>query len=213
MEMRKLPRFVPGLRDWFSGRALIGFVLTGYNVLLSTIQIAPITESGLKWWLFGIGMALSLASWYALALSNARKAVDALKQEEAARGREEAARQRQEATIAFLAEFRGEVKEFRGEGREQYESMSQALERGFAAEVKEEQLLAAGKPRNDPAILALADTAAESWAMVVQMTAQRQRAQSAATQQTAAALAQLPGVNIAESRASILTDAKGQPLE
>lgn len=46
--------------------------MTAYTVLLGIIQIAPITPSDLKWWLFAIGIALSFVTWFALASGNAR---------------------------------------------------------------------------------------------------------------------------------------------
>jgi hypothetical protein len=70
--MHKKRTWLPRCRHWFGHGAFIGGLLTGYNVLIGIIQIAPITASDLKWLLFFIGVALSLATWYALALGNAR---------------------------------------------------------------------------------------------------------------------------------------------
>jgi hypothetical protein len=64
---------VPGLRYWFSGSALLGLLLTVYNVLVGIIGIAPITESSLKWSLLLIGLGLALCIWYSLARDQQRE--------------------------------------------------------------------------------------------------------------------------------------------
>src|SRR5688572_16654713 len=62
---------IPAFRHWFANGAFFGAMATGWNVLVAIIGIAPITTTGVKWWLFAIGALLSLAMWYAMAASNA----------------------------------------------------------------------------------------------------------------------------------------------
>jgi hypothetical protein len=66
----------PNWRHWIDSSALVGLASVGYWVVIAIIGIAPMIESDSKWWLFRIGVALSLVTWYALAQSTA-KASDA----------------------------------------------------------------------------------------------------------------------------------------
>jgi len=70
---------------------------------------------------------------------------------------------------------------------ERFETISQVMAEGFAAEAQKRELIAAGSPPNDPTVLALAQTASESWAVVAGMQARwrdeaRTRAHTAAAQ-------------------------------
>lgn len=92
---------------------------------------------------------------------------------------------------------------------ERFETISQVMAEGFAADAQKRELVAAGSPPNDPTVLALAQTASESWAVVSRMQA-RWRDEARTRAQTAAAQMQQ---NVANSRIPFQTDEKGQPLE
>lgn len=91
---------------------------------------------------------------------------------------------------------------------ERFETISQVMAEGFAAEAQKRELIAAGSPPNDPTVLALAQTASESWAVVAGMQA-RWRDEARTRAHTAAAQIQQ---NIANSRTPFQTTKKASRL-
>jgi hypothetical protein len=147
---------IPAPRHWFSGGAVVGGLVTGYNVLLAIIQVAPITQSGLKWLLLAIGVFLSLATWYALARENARN-----------EGREIETEKRLANAIAANDEKHG---------------MTQAIIRQESAKVESTvaaltKLLASGAPPDSPEVRELAETAKASSAAIARVVGLELRAE------------------------------------
>jgi hypothetical protein len=115
--------------------------------------------------------------------------------------RENTAKERHDAFVALQKHFLALQKEHReedrvraDEGRARDEenrtllaAMVAKFERGLAAEAKQDQLVAAGRPRSDPALAALAWDASDAWNEVVQMYVNRQQYRSGTAAQLSAA--------------------------
>jgi len=70
----------PTLRYWVSGTAVLGCFMTLYSAWVGFVQM-PREAGGLKWLALVIGIGLSLAVWYSLAVGNA---LDAERKKESA---------------------------------------------------------------------------------------------------------------------------------
>jgi hypothetical protein len=138
-------RHLPKPRHWFSGAAVLGALIALYSGWVAFVQM-PRDSGGLRWWVLGIGLVLSLAVWYSLAKSNADserhkgvaderfQAMRADNEEEAKRAQEryEALQERHRETREALASLSQLVR-----SKEAVEAQSGPVGKPLAAKINE----------------------------------------------------------------------------